>query len=76
VISGRRRVKPGSLIVGKSKSQLFRESVNKPPWESVLKHKGVEQSWQIFKEDLSLGHKSSPSPDVGSQERKVVDYYG
>ena len=30
-------------------AHLFRESVNKTPWESVLKDKGVEQSWQIFK---------------------------
>jgi len=32
------------------KSQLFRELVNNTPWEYVLNDKGVEQSWQIFKD--------------------------
>jgi len=30
--------------------QLIRELANKPPWESVLKDKGAEQIWQIFKD--------------------------
>ena len=34
----------------KAKFQLFKELVNNIPWESVLTHKGAEQSWQIFKE--------------------------
>jgi len=33
----------------KAKFQLFRELVNKTSWETVLKDKGTEKSWQIFK---------------------------
>ena len=33
----------------KANFQLFRELVNKTPWETVLIGKGAEQSWQIFK---------------------------
>lgn len=52
----------------KASFQLCRELVNITPWESVLKGKGAEQ---VFKEGrclrkISLGHKSSPSPDGGS----------
>lgn len=32
--------------------QLFRELVNKTPWETVVMGKGVKQIWQIFKEAL------------------------
>ena len=34
----------------KANFQLFWELVNNIPWETVLMGKGVEQSWQIFKE--------------------------
>jgi len=34
----------------KANFQLFRELVNKTPWEMVFMGKGAEQSWQIFKE--------------------------
>lgn len=34
----------------KAKFHLFRELVNKTTWESVLKDKEAEQSWQIFTE--------------------------
>jgi len=34
----------------KANFQVFRELVNKTPWETVLMCKGVEQSWQIFNE--------------------------
>jgi len=33
-----------------SKFQLFKGLVNKTPWETVLREKGVEQSLKIFKE--------------------------
>ena len=34
----------------KAKLQLFKELVKKTSWKTALKHKGAEQSWQIFKE--------------------------
>ncbi|KFM05399.1 hypothetical protein AS27_15836, partial [Aptenodytes forsteri] len=30
--------------------QLFKELVNRALWETALRHKGAEQSWQIFKD--------------------------
>ena len=37
--------------------QLFRELVNKIPWETALKDEGAEQSWQIFKETFLRAQK-------------------
>ncbi|KFQ86553.1 hypothetical protein N337_12956, partial [Phoenicopterus ruber ruber] len=34
----------------KANFQLFKELVNRTPWETALRDKGAEQSWQIFKE--------------------------
>jgi len=42
--------KIGRLNFRKANLQLFKELVSKNPWESVLRDKGAEQKWQIFKE--------------------------
>ncbi|KFP65777.1 hypothetical protein N322_00654, partial [Cariama cristata] len=34
----------------KTNYQLFKDLVNRTPWETALRDKGAEQSWQIFKE--------------------------
>ncbi|KAM6317421.1 uncharacterized protein O3Q21_008449 [Podargus strigoides] len=39
-----------TLNFRKTKFQLFKELVNRTPWETALKDKGAEQSWLIFKE--------------------------
>ena len=59
----------------KADFQLFRELVNKIPWETVLTGKGAEQSWQIFKEAFFRVHELSIQ-GVTSQERKARDWYG
>ena len=46
---GQAKSKIRMLNFGKASFQLFKELVNKIPWESVLKGKGTEQSWQIFR---------------------------
>jgi len=56
----------------KADFQLFRELVNKIPWETVLTGKGAEQSWQIFKEAFFRVHELSIQ-GVASQERKARD---
>ena len=38
------------LNFSKAKFQLFKQVVNRTPWETVLRDKGEEQSWQIFKD--------------------------
>ncbi len=59
----------------KSNFQLFRELVNKIPWETGLMGKGTEQSWQIFKEAFFRVQELS-IPGVASQERKARDRRG
>ncbi|KFQ72243.1 hypothetical protein N335_12860, partial [Phaethon lepturus] len=39
-----------TLNFRKAKLQLFREFVNRTPWETALRDKGAEQSWQLFKD--------------------------
>jgi len=39
-----------TLNFRKAKFQLFKELVNRTPWEMVLRDTGAEQSWQIFKD--------------------------
>ncbi|KFQ78147.1 hypothetical protein N335_09061, partial [Phaethon lepturus] len=39
-----------TLNFRKAKFQLFRELVNRTPWETVLTDKGAEQNWQIFED--------------------------
>jgi len=41
-----------NLNFRKANFQLFRELVNGTPWERVLRDRGAEQSWQIFKDTL------------------------
>ena len=56
----------------KANFQLFRELVNKTPWETVLIGKGAEQSWQIFKkaflraQELSIPRCSKSEKEVKS----------
>ncbi|KAK4824408.1 hypothetical protein QYF61_014719 [Mycteria americana] len=42
-----------------AKFQLFKELVNRTPWETALRDKGAEQSWQIFKEAFHRVQKLS-----------------
>ena len=39
-----------TLNFRKAKFQLFKKLVNRTPWETALRDKGEEQSWQIFKD--------------------------
>ncbi|KFZ48098.1 hypothetical protein N321_03191, partial [Antrostomus carolinensis] len=39
-----------TLNFRKANLQLFKKLVNMTPWETSLKDKGAEQSWQIFKD--------------------------
>ncbi|PKU32688.1 nedd4-binding protein 2-like 2 [Limosa lapponica baueri] len=39
-----------TLNFRKANLQLFKELVNRTPWEAVLRDKGAEQSWQTFKD--------------------------
>jgi len=58
-----------TLNFRKANFQLFKELVRRTPWEMVLRDRGAEQSWYIFK-ILSIECKSSQSPGARSQARK------
>ncbi|KFQ99133.1 hypothetical protein Y956_03969, partial [Nipponia nippon] len=39
-----------TLNFRKANFQLYKELINRTPWETALRDKGAEQSWQIFKD--------------------------
>jgi len=43
------KTKVRTLNFRKAKFQLFKELVNRTPWETALEDKGAEQIWQVFK---------------------------
>ncbi|GAB0203436.1 hypothetical protein GRJ2_002809200 [Grus japonensis] len=47
---GQAKGKVRTLNFRKANFQLFKELVNRTPWETALRDKGAEQSWQIFKD--------------------------
>ncbi|KFZ68978.1 hypothetical protein N338_01487, partial [Podiceps cristatus] len=47
---GQAKSKVRTLNFRKAIFQLFKELVNRTPWETALRDKGAEQSWQIFKD--------------------------
>jgi len=68
---GQAKSKIRKLNFRKANFQLFGELVNKTLWESVLKDKGAECSWQIFKE--AFARTQSLSTSIGSQEKRTRD---
>ena len=67
--------KSRKLNFRKANLHLLGELVNKTTWESVLKVKGAEQSWQIFSEGF-LTAQELFTPGGGSKERKARDCHG
>ncbi|KGL92594.1 hypothetical protein N301_15996, partial [Charadrius vociferus] len=47
---GQAKSKVRTLNFRKANFQLFKELVNRTPWETALRDKGAEQSWHIFKD--------------------------
>jgi len=56
-----------TLNFRKSKFQFFKELVSKTPWETFLRDRGAEQSWQIFKDAF---HRAQ-EPSVPKYKRSV-----
>jgi len=48
-----------TLNLRKEKFQLFKKLVSRTPWETVLRDRGVEQSWQIFRDSLHRAQELS-----------------
>ncbi|KFO61438.1 hypothetical protein N302_13003, partial [Corvus brachyrhynchos] len=65
----RRKVKP--LNFRKANFQLFKEIVNRIPWDTALQDKGMELSWQIFNEDFHRAQELAiPRSKKSGKERK------
>jgi len=47
---GRAKSKVGTLNFRRAKFQLFKDLVNRTPWDTALRDKGGEQSWKILKD--------------------------
>lgn len=62
---GQEKYEVRTLNFKKAKFQLFREIINRITCVTVLRNKGVEQNWQIFKEvfhkeqELAISRKIS-----------------
>jgi len=48
-----------ALNFRKANFQIFKELVSMTPWETALRDRGVEQSWQIFKDAFHRAQKLS-----------------
>jgi len=61
-----------TLKFRKAKFQLFRELVSRTPWETVLRDRGAEQSWQIFKDTFHRAQELSVprSKKSGKEEKR------
>ena len=46
--TGEEKSKVRTLNFRKANFQLFKEFISRTPWETALRDKGAEQSWQIF----------------------------
>jgi len=54
---GQVKHKVRTLNFRKGNFQLFKELNNRTPWETALRDKGAEQSWQIFKDAFHRMHE-------------------
>ncbi|PKU43319.1 hypothetical protein llap_6377 [Limosa lapponica baueri] len=61
---GQVKSKVRTLNFRKAKFQFFKELVNRPPWETTLRDKGAEQSWQVFKDTFHRGLESQLYPGL------------
>ena len=56
---GKARSTVRTLNFRKANFQLFKELVRRTPWETVLRERGTEQSWQIFKDTFHRAQELS-----------------
>ncbi|KAK4821037.1 hypothetical protein QYF61_012217 [Mycteria americana] len=72
---GQVRSKVRALNLRKANFQLFKELVNGTPWETALRDKGAEQSWQIFKDAFhGVQELLIPSCKKSGKEGKRLSY--
>jgi len=70
---GQAKSKVRTLNFRKAKFQLFKVLVSRTPWKTVLRDKGAEQSWQLFKDAF---HGALDPQVLKNQERKARDMHG
>jgi len=63
-----------TLNFRKANFQLFKELVSRTPWEMVLRDRGAEQSWKIFKDIFHRAQELSvPRCKKSGKEGKTPD---
>jgi len=74
---GQVKSKVKTLSFRKANVQLFKELGNKTPWETALRDKEVEQSWQIFKGTFHRAQElSTPRSKKSGKEGKTPAWLG
>ena len=64
-----------TLNFRKANFQLFKELINRTPWEMALRDKGAEQSWQVFKDAFHRAQELSiPRCRKSGKERKTLTW--
>ncbi|KFM04158.1 hypothetical protein AS27_10724, partial [Aptenodytes forsteri] len=56
---GQAKSKVRTLNFRKAKFQLFKQLVNRTPWETAVRDRGAEQSWQMFKDTFHRAQELS-----------------
>jgi len=70
---GKARTTVRTLIFRKASFQLFKELVSRNPWETVLRDRGAEQSWQTFKDAFHrVQELSVPRGKKSGKEEKTL----
>lgn len=64
------RSKVKTLNFGRANFQLLKELVNEIPWETVLRDREADQSWQLFKATF-LGAQELSIPVCRKSSRAV-----
>jgi len=59
--TGKVRIIVRTLNFRKANIQILKELVNRSPWETALRDRGAEQSWQIFKDAFHRAQELSVS---------------
>ena len=68
---GQAKSKVRTLNFRKAKFQLFKQLVNRTSWQTVLRDKGAEQSWQVFKDAFHRAQElSNPRCKKSEKEGK------
>lgn len=68
--------RPAGLLIGTSRGadfSLFRRLVERVPWEAVLRGKGIQEGWTLFRKEI-VRHRTRLSPCTKRQAGGEADW--